>query len=101
MLESIAERRIGEAVANGELDNLPGAGKPLELDDDALVPEELRCAYRIPEERRLRSARARAGQSDQSARVPGASGRNRCRRALPRRAQARLAENPPGKPLLR
>jgi len=47
MLESIAERRIGEAVANGELDNLPGAGKPLELDDDPLVPEELRLAYRI------------------------------------------------------
>jgi hypothetical protein len=47
MLEPIAERRIAEAVANGELDNLPGAGKPLELDDDALVPEELRMAHRI------------------------------------------------------
>ena len=47
MLELIAERRIGEAVANGELDNLPGAGKPLELDDDPLVPEDLRLAYRI------------------------------------------------------
>lgn len=47
MLELIAERRIGEAVANGELDNLPGAGKPLELDDDALIPEDLRLAYRI------------------------------------------------------
>ena len=47
MLELIAERRIGEAVANGELDNLPGAGKPLALDDDALVPEEWRMAHRI------------------------------------------------------
>lgn len=47
MLELVAERRIAEAVANGELDGLPGAGKPLELDDDALVPEDLRCAYRI------------------------------------------------------
>jgi hypothetical protein len=47
MFEFLAERRIGEAVANGELDDLPGAGKPLELDDDALVPEELRMAHRI------------------------------------------------------
>jgi hypothetical protein len=35
------------AIAAGELDNLPGAGKPLALDDDALVPEELRVAHRI------------------------------------------------------
>ena len=47
MLEFIAERRILEAVSRGELDDLPGAGRPLELDDDALVPEELRLAYRI------------------------------------------------------
>ena len=47
MLEFIAEQRIAEAIAKGELDDLPGAGRPLELDDDALVPEELRLAYRI------------------------------------------------------
>jgi hypothetical protein len=47
MLELIAERKIGEAMANGELDNLPGAGKPLDLDDDLLVPEDLRLACRI------------------------------------------------------
>ena len=47
MLEFIAEQRIAEAIANGELDGLPGAGKALELDDDALVPEELRVAHRI------------------------------------------------------
>jgi hypothetical protein len=43
----IAERRIGEAQARGELDNLPGAGAPLALDDDALVTEDLRVAHRI------------------------------------------------------
>lgn len=43
----IAERRIAEAQARGELDDLPGAGRPLDLGDDALVPEELRVAYRI------------------------------------------------------
>jgi len=46
-LYAIAERKIAEAIARGEFDNLPGAGKPLELDDDALVPEELRVANRI------------------------------------------------------
>ena len=47
MLEFIAEQRIAEAIANGELDDLPGVGRPLELDDDALIPEELRLAHRI------------------------------------------------------
>ena len=46
-LDAIAERRIREAQARGELDDLPGAGAPLQLDDDALVPEDLRAAYRI------------------------------------------------------
>jgi hypothetical protein len=47
MLDFLAERRIAEAVSRGELDDLPGAGRPLDLDDDALVPEELRVANRI------------------------------------------------------
>ena len=47
MLDSIAEIKIAEAIANGELDDLPGTGKPLELDDDSLVPEDLRMAHRI------------------------------------------------------
>ena len=47
MFDSIAERKIAEAIARGELDHLPGAGRPLELDDDAHVPEDLRVAYRI------------------------------------------------------
>jgi hypothetical protein len=47
MLEFLAERKIADAVSRGELDNLPGAGRPLELKDDALVPEELRLAFRI------------------------------------------------------
>ena len=47
MFDLIAERKIAEAIANGELDHLPGEGRPLDLDDDALVPEDLRLAYRI------------------------------------------------------
>jgi hypothetical protein len=46
-LELIAERKIAEAAAKGEFDDLPGAGKPLDLDEDALVPEDQRMANRI------------------------------------------------------
>lgn len=45
--EAIAEQRISEAVARGELDHLPGEGKPLNLEDDLLVPEDVRMIYRI------------------------------------------------------
>ena len=45
--DALAEQRIREAQEAGEFDDLPGAGAPLALDDDALVPEELRAAYRL------------------------------------------------------
>lgn len=44
---AVAEERIQAAIRRGELDNLPGAGKPLVLDDDLLVPPEARVANRI------------------------------------------------------
>ncbi len=47
LFDLIAEQRIAEAITRGELENLPGAGRPLDLDDDALIPEDLRMAYRI------------------------------------------------------
>lgn len=47
VFEALAEQRIRDAQERGELDDLPGSGAPLELDDDALVPEELRVAYRL------------------------------------------------------
>jgi hypothetical protein len=46
-IDAIVEARIAEAAASGAFDDLPGAGAPLQLEDDALVPEELRMAYRI------------------------------------------------------
>jgi hypothetical protein len=45
--DQLVENRITEAIARGEFDHLPGAGNPLELDDDAYVPEEDRMAFRI------------------------------------------------------
>jgi len=47
MLDFLAEQKIAEAVSRGELDHLPGQGRPLALDDDPLMPEDLRVAYRI------------------------------------------------------
>jgi hypothetical protein len=46
-LDALVEGRIEAAIARGEFDNLPGAGRPLALDDDPLVPQELRVAYRL------------------------------------------------------
>ena len=46
-LDRIVEQKIAEAIARGELSRLPGEGAPLNLDDDSLIPEDLRMAYRI------------------------------------------------------
>ena len=47
VFEILAEQRIADALARGELDNLPGAGKPLEFDDDPFVSPEQRTINRI------------------------------------------------------
>ena len=47
VIQFIAEQRIAEAQAQGVYDNLPGTGRPLELEDMSHVPEELRMAYKI------------------------------------------------------
>jgi hypothetical protein len=47
MLDFLVEQKILEAAARGEFDDLRGAGRPLDLDDDPLIPEDLRLAYRI------------------------------------------------------
>ncbi|HEX7932615.1 MAG TPA: DnaJ family domain-containing protein [Paraburkholderia sp.] len=47
LLDALVEQRIAAAAARGEFDDLPGAGAPLNLDDDLLVPEEVRVANRI------------------------------------------------------
>jgi len=46
-LDFLAERRIAEAIAHGAFADLPGQGQPLDLDDDAMIPEALRMVYRI------------------------------------------------------
>ena len=45
--QKIIEQRIREAQLKGELDNLPGSGKPVHLEDDSHIPEDLRMVYKI------------------------------------------------------
>jgi hypothetical protein len=47
VLRKLAEDRIEEAQREGLFDNLPGKGKPLNLDDDSGVPEDLRLTFKI------------------------------------------------------
>jgi hypothetical protein len=47
LFQRIAEQRILEAQRNGDFDNLPGKGKPLELEDLSWVPEDLRIGYKV------------------------------------------------------
>ena len=45
--EKIIEDRIKQAQIKGAFEHLPGSGRPLFLEDDHFVPEELRLAYKI------------------------------------------------------
>lgn len=47
LIDKLAEQKICEAMAKGEFDDLPGQGRPLCLEDDNLVPEELRAGYHL------------------------------------------------------
>lgn len=47
IFEKIAEDRIREAMEQGLFDNLPNKGKPLKIEDEGWVPEDLRLAYKI------------------------------------------------------
>ena len=46
-LYRIAEDRIQKAQEEGAFDNLPGKGKPLKLDDESSVPEDLRMTFKV------------------------------------------------------
>ncbi len=40
--EGLVEQRIRIALVDGVFDDLPGKGRPLVIDDDSLVPEDMR-----------------------------------------------------------
>lgn len=43
----LVEERIRKAQEKGEFDNLVGVGKPLDLEDDRHIAEDLRLAHKI------------------------------------------------------
>ena len=47
LLDRLAEEQIEAAIRRGEFDTLEGAGQPLLLEDESLIAEELRVAYRL------------------------------------------------------
>ncbi|BAL22820.1 DUF1992 domain-containing protein [Azoarcus sp. KH32C] len=47
LFDILAEQRISDAIKRGELDHLPGAGRPLVFDDDPFVSPEQRMANHI------------------------------------------------------
>ncbi len=46
-LHHIAEDRIRAAQDEGVFDNLPGKGKPLQLEDESGIPDDMRLAFKI------------------------------------------------------
>ncbi|MGA7876775.1 MAG: DnaJ family domain-containing protein [Desulfoferrobacter sp.] len=47
IFDKIADQKIREAMEHGEFEDLPGKGKPLNLEDDSHLPQDLRLAYKI------------------------------------------------------
>jgi hypothetical protein len=45
--DKIVEERIRKAQRKGDFKNLPGTGKPLKLQDDSHIAEDLRLAHKI------------------------------------------------------
>jgi len=45
--EQIVEERIKKSQKQGDFKDLPGSGKPLELQSDQHIPEDLRLPYKI------------------------------------------------------
>jgi hypothetical protein len=43
----IAEAKINDAMQQGEFDDLPGAGRPLVLEDLSRIPPHLRLGYKV------------------------------------------------------
>src|SRR2546426_10173165 len=45
--ESLIDQKIREAIAQGEFDNLPGKGEPVDLSENPFEDPELRLAHRM------------------------------------------------------
>ena len=46
-LESMVEKKLREAIENGEFDNLPGKGEPVDLRENPFEDPDLRVVHRL------------------------------------------------------
>ncbi|MBN2140339.1 MAG: DUF1992 domain-containing protein [Desulfovibrionaceae bacterium] len=46
-IQQFAEELIQKAMREGQFDDLQGKGRPLNLEDDSMIPAELRMPYKI------------------------------------------------------
>jgi DnaJ family protein C protein 28 len=46
-LESLTEKRLREAIENGEFDDLPGKGEPIDLQENPFEDPDLRVVHRL------------------------------------------------------
>ena len=46
-LESLTEKKLREAIENGEFDNLPGKGEPIDLEENPFADPDLRVVHRL------------------------------------------------------
>lgn len=45
--ESLTEKKLREAIENGELDDLPGKGEPIDLRENPFEDPDLRTVHRL------------------------------------------------------
>jgi hypothetical protein len=43
----LAEEKIQQSLRRGDFDDLPGKGAPLELEDESMIPEDMRMAFKV------------------------------------------------------
>ncbi len=90
--ERIAERLMRDVIGDGDISNLPGAGKPLVFKDDAHAPDDMRAALKIMKDHEVIPEWIVMGraleQHEEALRQQIASRASRHRRAL-RSAQAK------------
>ena len=103
----VAERKIEEAMAEGVFDNLPGLGKPVQLEDLSNMPSDMRMAYTIlknsgyleekPGSDKAMSMRELMSQVPEEGRVYGKMQRLKVMMARVRRAEELLVLEQTGK----
>lgn len=48
--QALIDQMVRESIGDGDISHLPGAGKPLNLDDDPYTPNDKRVAFKIMKE---------------------------------------------------